>query len=52
MRTRRLFKMIIVLEILVSSSPLFNSCASTTALNSQNDSSTYKGHNTGGIGWH
>jgi hypothetical protein len=53
MRPLRIFNVVIVLVTIVSSTLLFTSCASsTTTGNSQSDSYTYKGHNTGGIGWH
>ncbi|CZG40062.1 TPA: hypothetical protein ACGAPA_000685 [Legionella pneumophila] len=53
MSTLRLFKAVIGLVALVSSTLLIISCStSKTTSNSHSVSHTYEGHYSGGIGWH
>lgn len=53
MQPIRLFKVVIGVVTILSSTLVFTSCASSTnTTNSYTVSHTYEGHNTGGIGWH
>ncbi|MDO5216268.1 hypothetical protein PSM96_15145 [Legionella pneumophila] len=57
MHIQNILKAVIALIVLIGSTLLFTSCAtSTTTANLQSSSQTanngYGGHNTGGIGWH